>query len=203
MMKRFYFIISFLGDDINEALLVGRCLKILHGFYHRQNIVDVGVSFPDWSNTSIGKRIAFVSINESSLKFLKAQKYFVEMEEMNYFLISKVNECILEPQHSAIFSRNQKIDELTIAAQKRKLCRLIKRAEKRGEVYQPKREEPFEAIIPFCHKIPASSHGNQNDFELNIEKKVFSEANTSTFNSYGLSTNLKIMNPVPIIFDDT
>ena len=32
-------------------------------------------------------------------------------------------------------------------------------------------EEPFEAIIPFCHKISASSHGNQNDFELNIEKK--------------------------------
>ena len=202
MMKRFYFTVSFLGEDINESFLVGRCLKILHGFYHRQDIHDIGISFPDWSNISIGKRLVFVSTNESSLKFLQTQKYFVEMAEMNYFLISKVGECILDSKNSAVFSRNQKVADLTITAKKRKLNRLIKRAEQRGEVYKPKGNEASESIIPFCHEIPMSSHENKNDFALIIEKKVYGEANTNIFNSYGLSTNQKSINPVPIIFDD-
>ncbi|MDO6688536.1 type I-F CRISPR-associated endoribonuclease Cas6/Csy4 [Colwellia sp. 1_MG-2023] len=201
-MKRFYFTVSFLGEDINESFLVGRCLKVLHGFYHRQGIHDIGVSFPDWSNISIGKRLAFVSTNESSLKFLQTQKYFVEMAEMNYFLINKVGECILDSKNSAVFSRNQKVADLTVTAQKRKLNRLIKRAQQRGEVYKPKGNEASELIIPFCHEIPMNSHENKNDFALNIEKKVYSDANTNIFNSYGLSTNLKSTNPVPIIFDE-
>jgi CRISPR-associated endonuclease Csy4 len=202
-MNRFYFFISFLGKDINEIFLVGRCLKILHGFYHRHSIYDIGVSFPDWSNNSIGNRLVFVSTNESSLKFLKVQKYFVDMVELNYFHISHINKCILEPKNSAIFSRNQKADELTVYAQKRKLKRLIKRAEKRGEIYQPKGRQPSELIIPFHHEIPISSRENENDFAIKIEKKAFSELNSEIFNSYGLSTNQKITNPVPIIFDDS
>ena len=201
-MKRFYFTVSFLGKDINETFLVGRCLKILHGFYYKQAIHDIGVSFPDWSNNSIGKRLAFVSTNESSLKFLKVQKYFVDMVELNYFLISNIDECILDSKNSAVFNRNQKADELTVNAQKRKLRRLIKRAEKRGEIYQPKGRQPSDLIKPFHHEVPMSSRENENDFALKIEKKYFSKSNGNIFNSYGLSTNQKNINPVPIIFDD-
>jgi len=201
-MKRFYFTVSFLGKDINEAFLVGRCLKILHGFYYKQAIHDIGVSFPDWSNNSIGKRLVFVSTNESSLKFLKVQKYFVDMVELNYFLISNIDKCTLDSKNSAIFSRNHKADELTVYAQKTKLRRLKKRAEKRGEIYQPKGREPSELIIPFHHEVPMSSRENENDFALKIEKKHFSKPNGNIFNSYGLSTNKENINPVPIIFDE-
>lgn len=201
-MKRFYFTVSFLGNDINETFLVGRCLKILHGFYYKQAIHDIGVSFPDWSNNSIGKRLVFVSTNESSLKFLKVQKYFVDMVELDYFFISNIDKCILDSKNSAVFSRNQKTDKLTVYSQKRKLRRLIKRAEKRGEIYQPKNCQPSELIIPFHHEVPMSSRENKNDFSLKIEKKDFSKSNGNVFNSYGLSTNQKSINPVPIIFDD-
>ncbi|MFT5760413.1 MAG: CRISPR-associated endonuclease Csy4 [Alteromonadaceae bacterium] len=201
-MKRFYFAVSFLGNDINETFLVGKCLKILHGFYYKQAIHDIGVSFPDWNNNSIGKRLVFVSINESSLKFLKVQKYFVDMVELNYFLISNIGNCILDSKNSAVFNRNQKVDELTVCAQKTKLRRLIKRAEKRGEIYQPKGRQPSELIIPFHHEVPMSSRGNGNDFAIKIEKKDFRESNGNIFNSYGLSTNQTNINPVPIIFDE-
>ncbi len=200
-MKRFYFIISFLGDDINESFLVGRCLKILHGFYYRQEIKDIGVSFPEWSNGSIGKRIAFVSSNASSLKFLATQKYFIEMVQLDYFAMSEIGWCLLDSSNSAIFSRNQKGDSYTASGQRRNLSRLIKRAEKRGEIYKPKTNACGASIIPFCHKIPISSNENKNDYTINIEKKGFSEANENTFNSYGLSSNTKSINPVPIIFD--
>lgn len=201
-MKRFYFTVSFLGKDINETFLVGRCLKILHGFYYKQDIHDIGVSFPDWSNNSIGKRLVFVSTNESSLKFLKVQKYFVDMVELNYFLISNIGKCILDSKNAAVFNRNHKADELTVCAQKTKLRRLIKRAEKRGEIYQPKGLQPSELIIPFHYEVPMSSRENGNDFAIKIEKKDFSKSNGNIFNSYGLSTNQKNINPVPIIFDE-
>jgi CRISPR-associated endonuclease Csy4 len=201
-MKRFYFIISFLGDDINESFLVGRCLKILHGFYYRQEITDIGVSFPEWSNVSIGKRIAFVSSNASSLKFLATQKYFTEMEQLNYFAISKMGWCLLDSSNSAIFSRNQKGDSYTTLGRRRNVTRLKKRAEKRGEIYKPKANVYGASIIPFCHKIPISSNENKNDYTINIEKKVFCELNENTFNSYGLSTSIESINPVPIIFND-
>ena len=90
----------------------------------------------------------------------------------------------------------------TASGQRRNLSRLIKRAEKRGEIYKPKTNVCEASIIPFCHKIPISSNENKNDYTINIEKKVFSEANTNIFISYGLSTSIENINPVPIFFDE-
>ncbi|WP_048688399.1 type I-F CRISPR-associated endoribonuclease Cas6/Csy4 [Catenovulum maritimum] len=196
-MQRYFFIISFIGSDINESFLIGRCLKILHGFYHHNEIHDIGVSFPQWSNESIGRSLAFISANASSLKFLANQKYFRDMQQLKYFEISQIQVCELTKENSVLFFRNQQLDKITPTAQKRKLKRFLSRAEKRGELYTPKIRQTQLREFELSHKIPMTSKGNQNNYAIHIQKKTFSESNTDKFNSYGLSTNQQIANPVP------
>jgi len=50
--------VHFLSKEVNSALLLGRCISIIHGFICRQNIQGIGVSLPSWSRDTIANTIA-------------------------------------------------------------------------------------------------------------------------------------------------
>lgn len=63
MTKRYYFCIRYTPVQADCGLLAGRCISQMHLFMvnHHQAMNRVGVSFPDWNESSVGQTIAFVS----------------------------------------------------------------------------------------------------------------------------------------------
>ena len=59
-MQRYYFMVRFLPQEANLALLMGRCISVMHGYICKHEIKGLGVTFPAWSDASIGNIIAFV-----------------------------------------------------------------------------------------------------------------------------------------------
>ena len=135
-MQRSYFIVKILPEDSNLALLLGRCISILHGFICKNSISGLGISFPSWSDESIGNAIAFVHVDTDVLKKLQSQSYFQDMQNFGVFKI-----CDVQPVpgdcSEVIFKRNQAIAKMFVGNARRRLKRLERRALLRGEVFNP------------------------------------------------------------------
>ncbi|WP_305813527.1 type I-F CRISPR-associated endoribonuclease Cas6/Csy4 [Photobacterium leiognathi] len=113
MVERYYVVIRYLVDDIDLGLVAGRCVNILHGVLlsKKNQYSGIGVSFPKWSNSSLGNEIAFVSYDRHALDYLTQQPYFEMMMNEKIFLISSVNTVPKElPEVS--FRRNQNIAKM-------------------------------------------------------------------------------------------
>ena len=78
-MKRYYFMVTFLTKEANLALLMGRCVTIMHSYINKYTIQGTGISLPAWSDSSIGNVIAFTHTDFSVLNKLSQQKYFHEI----------------------------------------------------------------------------------------------------------------------------
>ncbi|MCC4834540.1 type I-F CRISPR-associated endoribonuclease Cas6/Csy4 [Shewanella sp. 10N.7] len=197
--QRFYFMVKFVPKEANLALLIGRCIKIMHGFIRKHQIQGLGVSLPAWSDESIGNVIAFIYSNEEALNNLRQQSYFKDMQECGFFKISEI-EAVPDGCNEVRFKRNQSIAKIFVGETRRRLKRLKKRALARGEVFNPnKSPEPKEREA--FHRIAMSSDGSQQEYLLHIQKVMVGKQFEPKFNSYGFATNEQLNGTVPDLSD--
>ncbi|MCL1092786.1 type I-F CRISPR-associated endoribonuclease Cas6/Csy4 [Shewanella kaireitica] len=194
-MKRYYFMVRFLPEQANLALLTGRCISVMHGFICKHDIQGLGVSFPAWSDASIGNMIAFVHTNMDVLKELSLQGYFQDMQECGFFKVSDV-EAVPDGCAEVRFKRNQAIAKMFVGETRRRLKRLEKRALARGEVCTPnKSKEPRE--LDCFHCIAIASTSTEQDFLLHVQKESVQKPEEAEFSQYGLATNKVLKGTVP------
>ncbi|MBW4966547.1 type I-F CRISPR-associated endoribonuclease Cas6/Csy4 [Pseudoalteromonas sp. CR1] len=194
-MKRYYFTITYLPKNCDVSLLAGRCIGILHGFMSSRKVSNIGVCFPKWNEQTIGNQIAFVSTDKEQLTNLSQQSYFEVMAHDKLFGLSEILEVPLN-QSEVMFVRNQSVAKAFVGEKRRRLKRAKKRAEARGEVYNP--EYKFETKdIGHFHSIPVSSKGNGQSYVLHIQKIENAEPINNHFNNYGFATNQTFQGTVP------
>ncbi|RQW65147.1 type I-F CRISPR-associated endoribonuclease Cas6/Csy4 [Vibrio viridaestus] len=199
-MDWYYKTVTFLPKHRSNEALVAKCLKTLHGFNYHYNTRGIGVSFPLWSQETIGEKITFVSQNKMELDYLLSQQYFKEMVNLNYFHISSTK-LVPKTCEYVAFRRNQKIDDSTPNGQARIQRRCQKRAIERGETYDPTtRDISSEHIFEHYHSIESKSTRKGQNFRLNIQMiNAGSESNSAIFTSYGLSSKDNNWQQVPLI----
>jgi CRISPR-associated endonuclease Csy4 len=168
MAQRYFFILRYLPKDIDLGLLSGRCISILHGYILNKNLSGIGVSFPDWSDQSIGNSIAFISEHKSQLIELANQPYFVTMKNEHLFSISEVTP-VPSKCPEVQFKRNQNIAKCYVGAIKRRLARAKRRAEARGELFEPSSLTAPRNIGIF-HRATTWSKSTGDQFVLHIQK---------------------------------
>ncbi|MBB1334700.1 MULTISPECIES: type I-F CRISPR-associated endoribonuclease Cas6/Csy4 [unclassified Pseudoalteromonas] len=194
-MQRYYFIIHFLPKQANLALLTGRCISIMHGFILKHNIEGVGVTFPNWSDSSIGNVIAFAHTDMEILNSLKEQAYFVDMQDCGFFKLSQVL-AVPEDCQEIRFIRNQAVAKIFTGESRRRLKRLQKRALARGEDFNPKKlAAPREVDI--FHRVAMTSKSSQEGYILHIQKQNADCQAEPTFSNYGFASNEKFKGTVP------
>ncbi|MFA0338886.1 type I-F CRISPR-associated endoribonuclease Cas6/Csy4 [Vibrio breoganii] len=199
-MKWYYKTVTFLPARCNNESLAAKCLRILHGFNYEYETRNIGVSFPLWSDDTIGNKISFVSTNKIELDLLLKQQYFNQMKELRYFDISKT---MFVPDHCEYvsFKRCQSIDKTTPAGQARKLKRLKKRAEARGkELDLPSLKQQDIVTLHHYHSLEEESKSRDDSFRLNI--RMFKEPSLdgdALFSSYGLANAENTFQAVPFI----
>lgn len=194
-MIRYYFTVRFLPESANVNLLVGRCLFIMHGYICKQNIQGIGISFPHWSDESIGNVIAFFYSDKDELNMLSQQRFFNDMKECGFFSISSI-EQVPDDCPEVRFVRNQTIKKIFPAEKRRRLERLKKRALAQGREFKPEKLKVAREFDNF-HQIAVDSVSKSADVQLYIQKECGVEYCESSFNSYGLATNDKHLGTVP------
>lgn len=194
-MQRYYFFVEFLPQEANLALLTGRCISVMHGFICKHSIQGLGVSFPSWTETSIGASIAFIHPDAMTLAGLREQPYFQDMENIGFFKLSDVSE-VPDNCKEVRFKRNQTIAKIFSGDSRRRLARLKRRAEARGETFTPAIRNKAKELDPF-HCVALSSASSGQDFLLHIQKETVNQIPSLEFNQYGLSTNQKFSGTVP------
>lgn len=194
-MKRYYFMVRFLPEQANLALLTGRCISVMHGFICKREIQGLGVSFPAWSDASIGHVIAFVHEDKGVLNELKLQGYFQDMQECGFFSVGDVG-AVPDDCNEVRFKRNQSIAKMFAGEARRRLKRLEKRAHARGESFTPSKCcEPRELDNFHCIAIESKSTGQ--GFLLHVQKEKVRRPEQAEFNQYGLATNQEQKGTVP------
>ncbi|MCL1118325.1 type I-F CRISPR-associated endoribonuclease Cas6/Csy4 [Shewanella aestuarii] len=182
-------------NEANLALLTGRCISIMHGYIGKHDIKGLGVSFPAWSDKSIGNVIAFVHSNADVLKGLQRQTYFQDMKDCGFFKVTNV-ESVPESCGEVRFKRNQAIAKLFVGEARRRLRRLEQRALARGETFNPLKKSEAKEVDVF-HRIAISSLSSQQDYLLHIQKNMPEKQTEPVFNRYGFATNQKFNGTVP------
>ncbi|MDA0123230.1 type I-F CRISPR-associated endoribonuclease Cas6/Csy4 [Vibrio sp. MM46] len=197
MTKRYYFCIRYTPVQADYELLAGRCISQMHLFMvnNRQAMNKIGVSFPDWSDVTVGQTIAFVADDKEVMVGLSFQPYFSLMVNEGLFEISSVCE-VSDTAIEVRFVRNQTIGKSFLGSKKRRIKRSIARAELSGvEPSLPATNE--ERVVDSFHRIPISSGSSGEDYILFVQKELVSERGEANFNSYGLATNQERKGTVP------
>ncbi|HAS6673255.1 type I-F CRISPR-associated endoribonuclease Cas6/Csy4 [Vibrio parahaemolyticus] len=197
MTKRYYFCIRYTPVQADYELLAGRCISQMHLFMvnNRQSINKIGVSFPDWSDVTVGQTIAFVAEDKEMMIGLSFQPYFSMMVNEGLFEISNVFE-VPDNAIEVRFTRNQTIGKSFLGSKKRR----IKRSMARAELLDVGTSLPVtneERIVDSFHRIPISSGSSGEDYILFVQKEFVSERGAVNFNSYGLATNQERKGTVP------
>lgn len=197
MTKRHYFLIRYTPVQADYELLAGRCISRMHLFMvnNRQAMNKIGVSFPDWSDATVGQTIAFIAEDKEMMVGLSFQPYFSVMVNEGLFEISSVCE-VPDTAAEVRFVRNQTIGKTFLGSKKRRIKRSMARAELSGvEPSLPATNE--ERIIDSFHRIPISSGSSGEDYILFVQKEFVGERGAANFNSYGLATNQERKGTVP------
>ena len=198
-MSRYFFYIRYLPEVINCEFLAGKCIRILHAYQTRFNLRSIGVSFPDWEQSSIGRTIAFVSESPHALTTLSQQNYFVLMANEGYFLISDVQVLPGEQEYQEfIYYRERRLEKDSTSARKRQLKRLQARAIQAGVDYAPKPKGHGCVEIPFAHRLSFGSSSGA-DFLLFIGRLECKKKQPSEFSSYGLGNRPEFKGSVPCL----
>jgi len=196
-LNRYFFYIRYLPEVVNCEFLAGKCIRILHAFQSRFELRSIGVAFPEWSASSIGTSIAFVSESERSLAMLRTQHYFTRMVEEGYFALSDILLVPIElgvPE--VIYYRERRLEKETAAAKKREFKRLQNRAISRGVEYKPKESQSKESVLPLSHLIPFCSSSGRV-FNLCIGRLDCNQLINDQFSSYGLGNRVNMTGSVP------
>ncbi|HCH3378109.1 TPA: type I-F CRISPR-associated endoribonuclease Cas6/Csy4 [Vibrio parahaemolyticus] len=197
MTKRYYFCIRYTPVQADYELLAGRCISQMHLFMvnNRQAMNKIGVSFPDWSDVTVGQTIAFVADDKEMMIGLSFQPYYSLMVNEGLFEVSSVCEVpdnVLEVR----FTRNQTIGKSFLGSKKRR----IKRSMARAELLDAGTSLPVtneERVVDSFHRIPISSGSSGEDYILFVQKEFVCERGAANFNSYGLATNQERKGTVP------
>ncbi|MEZ8655048.1 type I-F CRISPR-associated endoribonuclease Cas6/Csy4 [Vibrio splendidus] len=199
-MNWFYKTVTFFPERCDNEVLAAKCLSTLHGFNYKYDTRSIGVSFPDWCEDTVGKKLTFISTSKVELDLLLKHHYFIQMRQLGYFDISATTKIPANCEYAA-FTRNQSIDKSSAAGQARKLRRLEKRAIARGEAFNPALLKQKELIVlPHYHSLEVSSQSKNSIFRLNIQMKAtHSFEGNSMFSSYGLSNTNNSYQAVPLI----
>ncbi|TFH93596.1 type I-F CRISPR-associated endoribonuclease Cas6/Csy4 [Vibrio ouci] len=197
MTKRYYFSIRYTPAQADYELLAGRCISQMHLFMvnNRQAMNRIGVSFPDWSDVTVGQTIAFVAEDREMMIGLSFQPYFSVMVNEGLFDISSVCE-VPDNALEVRFTRNQTIGKSFLGSKRRR----IKRSMARAELLDAGRSLPVtneERVVDSFHRIPISSGSSGEDYMLFIQKEFVTERVAANFNSYGLATNQERKGTVP------
>lgn len=193
---RYYFMIRYLPDDADYSLLAGRCISTLHGFKIGHKRDQIGITFPSWSTLSIGNTIGYVSQSESVLRLLKNASYFHQMREYGLFEVSELN-IVPENSEEVMFVHNRTIGKLFAGDIRRRFARAKRRAEARGEIYQPKANIERNEIDIF-HSAFIQSKTTEQDFMLHIQKqKCDNNFYCSNYSGYGFASNQEYTGSVP------
>ena len=197
MTKRYYFCIRYTPVQADYELLAGRCISQMHLFMvnNRQVMNKIGVSFPDWSDVTVGQTIAFVADDKEVMVGLSFQPYFSLMVNEGLFEISSVCE-VPDTAIEVRFTRNQTIGKSFLGSKKRR----IKRSMARAELLDAGTSLPVsneERVVDSFHRIPISSGSSGEDYILFVQKEFVSERGAVNFNSYGLATNQERKGTVP------
>lgn len=197
MTKRYYFLIRYMPAQADHELLAGRCISQMHLFMvnNRQAMNRIGVSFPDWNESTVGQTIVFVAEDKDMMIGLSFQPYFSLMVNEGLFEISSVCE-VPDNAVEVRFVRNQTIGKNFLGSKKRRIKRSMARAELSG--VEPSLPETNEVrVIDSFHRIPISSGSSGEDYILFVQKELVSEREAANFNSYGLATNQESRGTVP------
>ncbi|MFM2609662.1 type I-F CRISPR-associated endoribonuclease Cas6/Csy4 [Vibrio chagasii] len=197
MTKRYYFLIRYMPEQVDYELLAGRCISQMHLFMvnNQQAMNRVGVSFPDWNESTVGQTIAFVAEDREMMVGLSFQPYFSVMVNEGLFEISSVCE-VPDNALEVRFTRNQTIGKSFLGSKKRR----IKRSMARAELLDAGRSLPVtneERVVDSFHRIPISSGSSGEDYMLFVQKESVGERVAGNFNSYGLATNQERKGTVP------
>ncbi|WP_318513797.1 type I-F CRISPR-associated endoribonuclease Cas6/Csy4 [Photobacterium leiognathi] len=197
MTKRYYFFIHYTPVQADNELLAGRCISQVHLFMvnNRQAMNKIGVSFPDWSEATVGQTIAFVAEDKEMMIGLSFQPYFSLMVNEGLFEISSVFE-VPDNAIEVRFTRNQTIGKSFLGSKKRRIKRSMARAQllDAGTLLPVTNEE---RIVDSFHRIPITSGSSGEDYILFVQKEFVSERVAANFNSYGLATNQERKGTVP------
>ncbi|WP_153446846.1 type I-F CRISPR-associated endoribonuclease Cas6/Csy4 [Vibrio algicola] len=196
MTQRYYFIVKFLLEDVDAGLLAGRCISTLHGFINN-NLTgknQVGVSFPLWSDDTLGNAVAFVADDKELLIGLSFQPYFSLMKSEELFDLSPVVPVPTDLPEIR-FVRNQTIGKSFLGSKRRRMKRAQSRAETMGKLItpQPNEEREFELF----HRVPLTSKSTGEEMMLHVQKQSNVEVVDTNFNAYGLATNQAWKGTVP------
>jgi CRISPR-associated endonuclease Csy4 len=181
----------------DHELLAGRCISQVHLFMvnNRQAMNRIGVSFPDWNESTVGQTIAFVAEDKEMMVGLSFQSYFSVMVNEGLFEISSVCE-VPDNAIEVRFTRNQTIGKSFLGSKKRR----IKRSMARAELLDAGTSLPVtneERVVDSFHRIPISSGSSGEDYNLFVQKEFAGECVEANFNSYGLATNEERRGTVP------
>ncbi len=197
MDKRYYFLICYTPAQADYELLAGRCISQMHLFMvnNQQAMNRIGVSFPNWSDSTVGQTIAFVAEDKEMMIGLSFQPYFSLMVNEGLFEVSGVCE-VPDTAPEVRFVRNQTIGKNFLGSKKRR----IKRSMARAELFGADQSLPVtneERVIDSFHRIPISSGSSAQDYILFVQKEFVGERVTTNFSSYGLATNQERRGTVP------
>ncbi len=197
---RSYIYIRYLSPQSDAELLAGRCLRVLHSYLMQHPKVSIGVSFPGWSQKTVGLGVTFISSDASCLVQLAKQPYFTRMVDLGLFHISDVSEV---PEHcrEVQFIRNQRIAKQSPRALATKLRRLERRAIARGDRYfLPASEKSQHQMVGHYHVIPmTSSVSPEHPYALFVQCISVLGMEGGTFNNYGLGSPQAHMASVPMV----
>ncbi|MCL1076917.1 type I-F CRISPR-associated endoribonuclease Cas6/Csy4 [Parashewanella spongiae] len=192
---RSYFYITYLPENVNNELLAARCVNVLHGFVAKEDVVDIGISFPAWSEHTVGNQLAFVSTSKSKLTRILHHNYFSMMKEDGLFYISNI-----EPVPTGLkeiqFLRNNTIAKTTLGEKRRRNKRAFERAEARGDEYAPVQNNQAQFIHNY-HILNCTSGSKNMSFPLYIQKREDTSHQNCDFNHYGLASNKLYSGTVP------
>lgn len=198
MIGRFFFAIRYLPTQADSALLAGRCITTLHGFLLGHRDVQIGIAFPNWNDSAMGRTVAFVSQSRVHLELFRQRAYFQSMYQDGLFGLSPVLE-VPDDCSEVRFIRNQNLSKLFVGERKRRLARSKRRAEARGEEFLP--SAPAEnRDVGLFHSVLLQSHTNQQTYVLHIQAQhCDSRDSTRGFSHYGLASPDKHRGTVPVL----
>ena len=189
---RSVFLVKFCGNSSNVFFLATRCHIVLHGFQCRYHLKSIGVSYPNWTEKSLGDCIAFVCHNREVLQGFSCQPLFVQMAKIRKFICSDVCPVNENGQQEGQFIRTQKPDKCTGSW----LLKDDRRRLRRG--LEPKTHIQQEHVFEHYHSLnmgqiiqkPRMKRENQGDNKmryLHIHRRLSSSVIEGNFSSYGLS----------------
>ncbi|GHA91650.1 type I-F CRISPR-associated endoribonuclease Cas6/Csy4 [Modicisalibacter luteus] len=201
-MSIYYFSVHYLPANPDVRLLSGRCITALHYYLLNNEPYNVGVSFPSWTDETMGEEIAFVCEARKKLEEFRRCKYFAVMERERLFAVTDVNVVNEQQAAEARFVRNQEVKKAFPGEMRRRLVRAKKRAEERGEIFDPRKlAKPRE--FGFFHSSFLGSSSTGQSFLLHIQREIVvssrrAEYGSKLFNSYGLATTQTYRGSVPV-----